>query len=101
MNRFWVRALLVAGVAMAVPAMLPAQNVQPPPKAKLKPPPKAPPQERQLDLEEQITPGQVQRGTEPPPPKAAPPKPVAKPAAPPQPARSVGCTGTFGKTTDH
>jgi hypothetical protein len=100
MTHRWIGLLLAAAAAVALPDAAAAQHgPQPPARARsvqgL--------QQPQLRDDEQISPSQI---ATPPPaaPRSAPagtPAAAAKPAKPPEPGRSVACSGTFAKDSGH
>ena len=102
MSHRWVVVSLAAGVAIAMPVELSAQQVQPyrqaqAPKQRQTQPPLDP-----LDVEE-LTPSQIKRAQEldqPSSRNAGFPKPAA-PKPPATPARAVACSGAFAKDSSH
>ena len=92
---------LAAGVALAVPAKLSAQQVQPDRQAQAGSSQKQAPRNPRLDVEE-LTPGQIQRAQEfdRPAPGVAPPAKSAAPR-PAQAAQVIACNGPFGKDSSH
>jgi hypothetical protein len=106
MRHRWLIVSLTAGVAVAAPSALSAQDWPQASKGKF--------QQRvepQQDVEE-LTPGQIKRAQEPDRPAAGnsttnatgpakPAAPKAPPQAPSQPARSVACSGAFAKNSSH
>src|SRR4051794_14133628 len=109
MRHRWLFVSLIAGVAVAAPSALSAQDWPQASKGKF--------QQRvepQQDVEE-LTPGQIKRAQQPDRPAAgnsttnaatttAPAKPAAPKAstqAPPQPGRAVACSGAFAKNSSH
>src|SRR5438132_3885022 len=100
MSYRWFLVLLAAGVALALPAELSAQQPQPYRQAQAAQ--RQVPFDPRFDIEE-LTPGQIQRAQEPDRPAAVAPPPAKPPAPkqPAQPARAVACSGAFAKDSNH
>ena len=101
----WILALLTLGVVLAGP-MQSLAPLEPYGQAQAAPKQKQAPRTPQLDTEDQLTPGQIERAQERErepdrPGTAAPAAKTAAPKRPAEPAPVVACAGTFAKNSDH
>ena len=105
MHGRWLLALLTLGLVLAGPTQFLAP-LDPYRQAQAAPNQRQAPRNPQLDTEDQLTPGQIERAQERErePDRSGAAAPAAKTAAPKrpaEPAQAVACGGTFAKDSDH